>query len=441
MVSGKSTTPTRPSSLSEVLPAGLTYFYGFPSGQHSRFLNRCPGALEELVAMRAAVCAGPETHVIVYPSTCTPAVRSFQEHVLGGPLPREDQLHRLPSTLEAHVEGLQRNEALISALPALVAPGRLLMAQPLLDEALLASYALNPEVIESLNDKASIPEWVPERWRIPELKRAPNGPALAEWPRQAFPLPCVVKASRASAGDGVAVCRTLADVQEIQHRLATYPEPILLQAFIDKVDELDIKFAVYPNAARPPALVGASHECTRAGGGYLGGIIPEQAPAQEAEIFRVLSQHILPRFMQLGWYGVGGVDVLIDAEGHFYFSDFNCRMTGCMAQTLQKNAGVLSGVSVLVFNGTFEGDGSGRAGLEVFRQRFSRLARRGDSQQLLNVVALAEAGASVRIHGGVLFDQPETLEENLHTLTRLGIVSSGFEGISIGPFHPPRRQN
>lgn len=422
------TDPTgrRITTLSEVLPRGQVYFYGFPVGQDSGFLNACPPALEELVAMRPAVCAGPDISVVVFSSTTEAPVLHLLRDVLGVPLAPAERLLTLPPWLDDGWTGSARDTAICHALQTLTAPGQLLMAQPYPDEALAPRLAIPPRLTIDLNRKDTLTALLPEAFQIPTRAYLDHGAALAALDPRSLPLPCVVKVCHSSAGDGVFICRSLEALERAQQRLAGWPAPILVQDLISKVDELDVKFAVFPDPVRPPALLGASHEQTGPGGHYLGGIIPATSSPLEAVIFEVLQATVLPALQARGWYGVGGVDVLIDASGAFYFSDFNCRMTACMAQTFQKNAGLAADRSLLVFNGRVEGS------LETFQRRLAPLARHGHPGQLLNVVALASSRGSLGVHGGVLFDQPETLQDNIRTLERLGVTSPLFGALGGG---------
>src|SRR5437868_6415996 len=61
-------------SLSTYFPKGTQYFYAYPAGEDSGFLNRVPPQVEELVAARAAICAGSHVSVVSFAATNTPAL-------------------------------------------------------------------------------------------------------------------------------------------------------------------------------------------------------------------------------------------------------------------------------------------------------------------------------------------------------------------------------
>lgn len=59
---------------------------------------------------------------------------------------------------------------------------------------------------------------------------------------------------------------------------------------------------------------------TAPSGEYLGGIVRNEAESSGvlSQIQSVLLTHVLPKLKEKGWLGVGGVDVLIDAEDNFF---------------------------------------------------------------------------------------------------------------------------
>lgn len=415
-----------PLSLSTVFPQGTNYFYGFPAELDSGFYNGCPPAIEELVAMRPSVCAGTNVKVVTFASTTTERVRRLMEDDLGVVGVGKDQIISLPEAITRNVSGSVRNEAVKRALAELIPDGSLVMAQPYIDDRLQPKYLINPQTTAWLNDKKNIRDFVPSKYRIPEFASFSTGEEFYLADTMSYEYPCAVKVTLSSAGDGVMLCKTPQELRAAQEKYKNIPHPILIQKFIGSPFEPDVKFIVPQAPGAPCSIVGHSREITGPNGEYQGGVILNNEKKSEVieRIEGVLLQEILPILRQKGWFGVGGVDVLIDDDGNFYFSDFNCRMTATMAQQLQVRNGTLGAKSVAVFNGFFSGD------IEEFRRTVVPHARHGGNNQKLNVVSLAEDKDDIRIHGGVLFDQPETLEENIMALQRYGIHAAIFSRLT-----------
>lgn len=415
------------SNLSQVFPPGTAYYYGFPAGWDSGFYNNCPPEIEELVAMRPAVCAGENMRIVTFASTVQDDVWNTLKDDLGVPLVGRDRILALPSDIDCSITGEERNNRIRDALMQAVPNSRLIMAQPYTKRALWQKYLINPGTTTWLNDKDTIHQFVPQEYCTPEYADLPDGQALAKIDGSALPYPCVIKVSASSAGDGVRVCRSIGEFQAAQEAFKESHGAILIQKYIEFIKEIDVKFAVYQDKNKPFELIGYSKEITGENGEYMGGIVEntEEPSGIVQQIYHVLKTEILPTLKEKGWFGVGGVDVLVDKDGAFYFNDFNCRMTATMAQTMQMNSGLIGDRSLLVFNGTFPGT------IEDFRKKMIEKSRHGSNQQVLNVVALANGNNVVRMHAGVLFDQPETLRENVLELERLGVQSDIFR--EIGP--------
>lgn len=411
------------TSLSEAYPQGTAYYYGYPVGWDSSFLNHCPPEVEELVAMRPAVCAGEDTKVVVYANTVSEKVLHLLRDELGVSYVADDQLIKLPPDIDATVLGNERNQRVKDALGLLVPDGTLAMAQPYLDPALQEKYLILPQVTAWLNDKRNTEALFPLEHRIPEYARCANGKEFFGLSGESLPYPCVVKVSSSSAGDGVRLCKNIADFHAAQKQFRDCEGLIFVQKMIDISRETEVKFAVPQNSVMPAELLGYSDEITGTDGEYLGGVIVnEQTDPAIQEIFETLQKDVLPIARSKGWHGVGGVGVLMDKDGAFYFCDPNFRMTAMMPQVMQMNGGAFGKRSILGFGGHFNGN------VEEF-STIGKRARAGDSDQILNVVAMAQNGGRVNINGGVLFDQPESLAENIAALRSHGIQSEVFDAL------------
>ncbi len=414
--------------LSEVFPKNTVYYYGFPAGSDSGFYNACPPEIEELVAMRSAVCAGANMKVVVFSSTVEQDVWNFMRDDLGTNLVSREQLIVLPASINTAVLGAQRNEQTKRALAELVPDGALIMAQPYIDQRLEKKYLISPNITTWLNDKNNIEEMVPQHYRVLEFARARNGKNFSTMNADALPYPCVVKISSSSSGNGVIVCANAQELKHAQHQWKDMPNTIIIQKRIETPKEIDIKFAIHQDRSVPFEILGYSDEINKPNGEYLGGIVRCQHSESRLiqNIRATLLTTILPIIQQKGWFGVGGVDVLIDKNGQYYFNDFNCRMTATMAQTMQANQGDIQSQCILVFNGTFLGS------LNELKEKISPIATHQSQQQRLNIVALAHDKNEVRLHAGILFDDNRMLKQHITTLQRLGIRSEMFDHLPYG---------
>lgn len=130
-------------------------------------------------------------------------------------------------------------------------------------------------------------------------------------------MPCVVKVSSSSSGDGVRVCRMAQDISSAQAVFADLRTPILIQEYIDAVWNCGIQFGIPANPTLPIDIIGMSRQVTSPNGEFLGGIVlyDDQVPD---ELVVPLQESILPRARERGWFGIGGIDVLRNTEGRYY---------------------------------------------------------------------------------------------------------------------------
>jgi hypothetical protein len=71
---------------------------------------------------------------------------------------------------------------------------------------------------------------------------------------------------------------------------------------------------------------------TASDGEFLGGFILQGEKNKKIKkIKKMITNEILPKIQKMGWYGVGGLDVLLTTNGKFYIIDSNFRTTGMTA--------------------------------------------------------------------------------------------------------------
>ena len=410
-------------SLSRYFPRGTEYFYGFPAGSDSNFYNAVPPWVEELVAARPILFAGLAVSVVAFASSLDPTVWSIMVNDLQLPLVERSQIIELPKSITASVVGAARNVRMKRALAQLTHPGQFVMAQPYLDEALSERYRIAPEIITNLNVKQSIFKYVPRTFRPLQYATFPDGPSFAA-STDHWPLPFVVKIAASSSGDGVRICYDHTSVTAVRREFRAILTTIFIEEFILAKQNIGVLFGVPQDQNYPVEVIGHHFQVTTNQGAFLGGIfnVPSanQSPALPS-VYDVLSREVLSKVRALGWYGIGGVDVLIDQRDRFYIIDVNFRVTGTTAFSFYlKNLRIET--PLMSFSGVYKGS------LEQFRQTIVPLAKPGRDQQLI-IVALTRGGKEVRFNAGILFRDEAQLYARAKKLTELGVSAAVFENI------------
>lgn len=98
------------TTLSKYFPKGTNYFYGYPSGDVSGFLNNAHPSVEELVSARPLVCLGSNVNVITFESTIRPDIKNLINKNWGFSLARKKQIRIFPSNIDTEVVGSERNK-------------------------------------------------------------------------------------------------------------------------------------------------------------------------------------------------------------------------------------------------------------------------------------------------------------------------------------------
>lgn len=409
-------------SLSQYFPKDSIYFYGFPSGEDSHFYNAVPPWVEELVSMRPMICAGEHIKVVSFASGTKSHVRNLLRD-LGTPFLNEDSIISLPPNITTQLQGEARNKSIKKALKAIVAPGTLIMAQPFLDEKINSIYQIPPQITIDLNDKINRPDYIPSEY-IPQVyKKFSNGKNFFDY-EWAEKLPTVVKVCSSSAGDGVRICSTLEDVEKAKNDFKNIDGTIFLEEFIYSVHNLGVQFGIPQDPTQEIDIIGHNEQRTGPNGEYLGGMINlnHHIPHVD-EIYRVMKEEILPNVRAMGWYGVGGLDVLIDKEGKFFFIDTNFRMTAAFAFVYLIQNKVLT-KPLVSFMGSFKGDE------QTFRKVILPICKNGTKNQKMTIIALTETDEGYRFQGGMFFDNDNEISKNAQALLDLGIESHTLAGLA-----------
>ncbi len=402
-------------TLSRYFPKDTLYLYSFPAGEESGFFNSVPTWVEELVAGRPLLCAGPNVKVLTFESV-------YNDHILGllsemgvNPIPHS-QVVVMPPEINSDVMGKERNEKVKQFIKSMRCNGNLVMAQPFTDQDLTESYRIKPELSVWYNDKENLNDYVPAEYLPKELAHFYSGKEFDQT-TQEFPFPCVVKVSSSSAGDGVRICHTTEDMQKAKEAFLQLEGHVIVYEFIHSLRNLCMQFGIPSDPTKEIEIIGFNEQVIGKCGEFLGGMVTPQIEHPElADLFELIKGTILPKIRAKGWYGVGGLDVLITESGKYYFIDPNCRMTATFVFVCQvRNKQIKK--SLLGFTGLFKGTEAD------FREKILPVAKLGTPEQLLNIASMAYKNGEYRFNGALVFDENTSREKVAKELLDRGVQS------------------
>ncbi|MBY0111168.1 hypothetical protein K2Y00_04175 [Patescibacteria group bacterium] len=413
------------ATLSKYLPKGAAYFYGFPAGKGSDFYNNVPPWVEELVSARTMVCAGPSVQPVVFAAASSPEIREWLSEDCGIALPEQDACIQIPPTITDELTGNERDAAVRSVLESECEDESLFMAQPFLDPSLSHLFSLNPKLSAQFNDKTYLTSYIPARYLPARHGSYANGVEFLTAPLP--PIPCVVKVGSSSAGDGVRICRTEEDFSKAKESFKDVREGIFIEEFIDMVANYGVQFGIPHDPTAPIEIIGYNHQVITDFGEFLGSVVcPPHVISNPAlhDIFSVLTNIILPRVRAAGWYGVGGLDVLLASSGKFYFIDPNFRQTAAFGLVSLSRRGLIQKKAV-GFIGTFTGSE------QAFKKLLSHASPK-TPHQMLQMISMSKKGDLYRFNAGLLFENHEELAENARRLHDMGVEGKVIDLILEG---------
>lgn len=419
----RSTNLWRPQriTLSRYFPAGTHYFYGYPAGEDSSFYNAVPTWIEELVAARPLVCAGKHVRVISFARPAHHETRRLLEHTLGTRLAHPQNTVLLPDAITNAVTGAERNTLIKTALKSLAKTNSIVMAQPFDDPALTPFYQIDPQVVIWLNDKTNMTEYVPGKHLPQRLANYKNGAAFAR-SKTKVPVPCVIKLSSSSSGDGVYICLTKKDVAVAKKALRGRNGTIYIEQYIDAKHNFGIHFGIPSDPSKPVEIIGYNQQVTTDKGAFLGGVIvPDSTHPELAPVLELLQGTILPKIRAKGWHGIGGFDCLIDKNGNFYLIDCNFRMTGMSAFMFLTRSGEIKKSSIS-FTGVLPATNGD------LKEKLVPLARAGKNQKL-KIISLVKTPHDYHFNAAILFDGPSDLKKTALNLKPIGVQSTIIDTI------------
>lgn len=409
-------------SLSRYFPEGTEYFYGYPAETDSHFFNGVAPEIEELVAARPLVCSGPGVKTICFKASLESFTWEMMVNLGSLNIDKRDVLV-LPEEINNTVKGPARNTLLKQALVEISHPGKLVMAQPFLDTRLKGKYEIPSHRIIWLNDKRNMTSYIPWQYIPKSYDEFLDGQCFDDSADQ-IPLPCVIKVSSSSSGDGVRVCHTETDIANAKNDFSRLEGIILINELIDVVTNFGVQFGIPEDPEKPIEIINWHEQLTDGNGGFVGGIIDAK---RHGSLFKplnkVILEKILPEVRRRGWFGIGGFDILMSKDERFYFVDPNFRMTGMTAYDLLFRSGAIKS-SLLSFMGMFNGT------QEEFRAAIEPLAKVGSPHQRLHLNTLTEHDGTFRFNAALLFDDRKDIPALAQEVLKKGITSSVLTGFS-----------
>lgn len=186
-------------------------------------------------------------------------------------------------------------------------------------------YWVQPELLSYLNNKANLPELVPD-WALPTRR------LLATWrlpELQAEPMPFVLKAATdESSGGGldVLICRDSPDLERAPGFFAAV-DRVVVEGYLEIVRNLCLGFAVFPDG-RTEYVGGAEQACS-ADGRFTGNWLLRDRPVPDAVV--VAGRHAVEAAATLGYRGYAGIDVGVLESSQVRVFDLNFRMNNSSA--------------------------------------------------------------------------------------------------------------
>jgi hypothetical protein len=218
----------------------------------------------------------------------------------------------------------------------------------------------------------------------------------------------------------VFVCTSSGDVQAAARALQHVKSTIFVEQYITAQKNYGIHFGIPAAAGKPIAIFGVNEQITTPEGEFIGGLIEGNGQAEKTlqPVIEHLRDVILPKVRRMGWYGVGGFDVLKDHSGDFYFIDCNFRMTGMTAYHFLVGNGSIP-APLVSFSGTCSGS---RAAI---LKRLVPLT--SGPHACLHIVGLSHHDNTWRINGALSFSSQQQMHERISLVLAAGISAPALQ--------------
>lgn len=408
-------------SLSTYFPAGTQYFYGYPAGEDSGFLNQVPPSVEELVASRAVSCAGDHVSVIEFAATTTPKIEQSLLDAFEIPQISRSKRIVLPQEIDCSLTGNARNDKIKDSLLNTADCNSLIMAQPYTSKDMRQIYQISPRLTTWLNDKQNMSQLISDSLMPAKYGSFANGTDFVD-NYGSIQLPCVVKASSSSSGDGVYICKTKSDLDNAARNLADISGTIIAEQYIVALKNYGVHFGIPHDKSQPVDFIGINEQLTTDEGEFIGGIIKSNHfPAELKSLRKILMNDILPKVRELGWYGVGCFDVLTDEAGRTYFIDCNFRMTGMSAYHFLVANHTIN-TPLIGFSGDFVGS------QQDLVSKLLPLAQ--GKRKIVQLITLSKNKNVWSFNGALFFNKDSQLQNRVDQLLETGIKSAALSQLS-----------
>ncbi len=401
-------------TLSNYLPKDTEYFYSYPLGDTIFFYNAGDPVADELISARLLACAGKRIKVVVYNSTIKhKSLELLRENSDISFIPKK-QIIVLPETINERTKAVKKNELITEALVKQTTTRDLIMAQPILDDRLVNEYQIDPKLSIWLNDKKNLDQYVDSGFLPKRYGQFRNGEDFFTSPLK-IPVPCVVKISASSSGEGIRICLNRQDFKKAKRDFRKRAGTLFVEEYISYLHNFGFQFGIPFDKKKKSHIIGYNHQVTAADGEFLGGFIFKGYKVKKVQkIKRFIVREILPKIRAMGWYGVGGLDVLLTAKGKFYIIDSNFRTTGMTAYIfLTRNKLITK--SMVSFTAIWRGSQA------EFEKNVLSI-NKGEDKKLV-IVSLSKKGSEYRFNGALLFEDREEVSRLAIDLIGKGIKS------------------
>ncbi len=402
-------------TLSDYFPQGTEYFYSYPVGDSIyHFFKPEDPVAEEMISARLLTCAGEGMKVIVYKSILRYKSLELLRKNSDIPFIPKKQIIVLPPTINEKTLDSKKNKLVTDALLKQTSHRNLVVAQPIMDERLLDEYQIDPKLSIWLNDKIYLDQYVDSEFLPQRYAQFRNGQDFFH-STEKIPVPCVVKVSASSSGQGTRICLNSIDLKKAKKDFKKRVGTLFIEEYISYIHNFGFQFGIPFDKKKAPHIIGYNHQVTAADGEFLGGFIFKKEKHKETKtIKKFITKEILPKIQKMGWHGVGGFDVLLKSNGKFYIIDSNFRTTGMTAYIFLSRNKLIS-KSLVSFTATFRGT------REEFVEKVLSLNKGED--KILTIVSLSKKGNEYRFNGALLFDKKEETPQLASILIGRGIKS------------------
>lgn len=405
-------------SLSKYFPKDTEYFYSYPLGDTIFFYNAGDPVADELIAARLLACAGRRMKVVVYNSTIKHKSLELLRENSDIPFIPKKQIIVLPDTINERTPAEKKNELITEALIKQTTTRNLIMAQPIIDDRLVNEYQLDPKLSIWLNDKKNLDQYVDSEFLPKRYAQFRNGEDFFD-STEKIPVPCVVKVSASSSGEGIRICLNRQDFKKAKKGFKKRAGTLFVEEYISYTHNFGVQFGIPFDKKKKSHIIGYNHQVTAADGEFLGGFIFKGYKVKKIEkIKRFILKEILPKIRAMGWYGVGGFDVLLTTQGKFYIIDSNFRTTGMTAYIMLTRNKLIT-KSMVSFTAIFRGSKA------EFEENVLSL-NKGENKKLA-IVSLSKKGSEYRFNGALLFDDKEEVSKIAIDLIAKGVKSEVFQ--------------